>query len=167
MHPFFKMGTRIISKKICKTVSRERKGQITLYRINTEKFQRFRRTDLEEQVCLSLWLPPSATVLSISSAVFDAKVQGALAAYISANFPVSCAISKSIPSKRYHLSPNITPQILLIYKVFLSLFRNTFDIFIFKSHRVLFCQLLCSVKKRKKYRVYFAAEKQKTGAGAV
>ena len=50
---------------------------------------------------MSLWLPPSATVLSISSAVFDAKVQGTLTVYISANFPVSCAISKSIPSKRY------------------------------------------------------------------
>ena len=99
---------------------------------------------------MSLWLPPSAAVLSISSAVFDAKVQGALAAYISANFPVSCAISKSIPSKKYHLSPNITAQILLIYKVLLSLFRDTFDISIFKSGRVLFCQLLCSVKKREK-----------------
>ena len=37
----------------------------------------------------------------------------------------------------------------------------------FKSRRVLFCQLLCSVKKREKYCACLTAEKQKTGAGAV
>ena len=38
---------------------------------------------------------------------------------------------------------------------------------LFESRRVLFCQLLCSVKKRKKYCACLTAEKQKTRAGAV
>ena len=38
---------------------------------------------------------------------------------------------------------------------------------LFESRRVLFCQLLCSVKKREKYCTCLTAEKQKTGAGAV
>ena len=38
---------------------------------------------------------------------------------------------------------------------------------LFESRRVLFCQLLCSVKKREKYCTCLTAENQKTGAGAV
>ena len=74
--------------------------------------------------CKARWWWEGSAHLSLG-----AKVRGVSTAYISANFPVPCAL--------------------------------------FKSRRVLFCQLLCSVKKREKYCACLTAEKQKTGAGAV
>ena len=48
-----------------------------------------------------------------------------------------------------------------------SFLRHLLSFLLFESRRVLFCQLLCSVKKREKYCTCLTAEKQKTGAGAV
>ena len=44
---------------------------------------------------------------------------------------------------------------------FFATYSKFFVLFSFKSRRVLFCQLLCSVKKREKYCACLTAEKQK------